>query len=398
MAHVVSGGFELGVLDTWWSPIASSGTRSVQSSVVRTGGYAFRANPTTTGTGFAGVSFCDATSGATVTDMSGLANNYFRVYFRYATKPATTYEEILSIRGTGNQRTMSVTINSAGQLGIRFIDGVLSPVGPGSTVLAQDTWYRIEVLFTAGASGAVELKIDGVVELSTSGDVNNGQTPSCWILGKRTDLNSETVDFYYDDYVIDDSDYPGPGRVAQLIPTANGTFSAWSNGTGASDWTQVSVIPTNLGSTYVQNLGSVDGECSTFQLTSSATAGIEGSVKSVLPYIIASNPAGGPQQMKVRTIVGGTNTDQFNFTWGGGAAIMGYPLNANPVTAANWAVDDLTGMQAGPFMGFSSGGRTLRCWLVSVNVAFNDEETTSSDTADNRGSATWQVIRRNRIR
>ena len=274
-------GFELGstadqVLNEFDN---SGGTWSIQSTTKRTGTYALRANPTTTAVGYVQIRSHAATG---LKGAFSAANLFITFYFRYATKPAATSEEIfLANNGTD---LLAIRIDSEGKLSLY---NATTQIGStGTTVLSANTWYRIELNLNDTAN-TQELKIDGTVEIS-----GTGTTAASWTsfrLGKATNRNGQTVDFFYDDVCVSDSAYPGAGVARLAIPIGAGAAAGWTNGTGTTFAEVDEIAPESDGAdaTYIQASATQDNQDHTFDMQTWATIGGVGTIKAVKTMVIA---------------------------------------------------------------------------------------------------------------
>lgn len=324
---------------------ASANTISVVSTPVRPGGsYSLRSNPTTTGIGFATVAAI-AASGAT--GAANAANAYTRFYFRYATKPSADNEEIFRARN-GVSIKFQLRLNSSGNL--VALDSALSTLATGSTVLAQDTWYRIEVLVGTGASANWEVKIDGVTEISGTGNLlasNNTR----WNVGKTTNYNGRSVDFFFADILVSDSGYPGPGQCLALTPNAEGNYnSTWTlNATGSTAGThyaEVDDLPEDGDTSYLLSTGSA-GDAQTVNLTSTATAGISGTINCAKAYAVVKRDGGTNGSVKVRIRSGTTDSDTTGSASTSAYGWLGKLAEVDPSTSAAWGTSGLDGAEVG---------------------------------------------------
>jgi hypothetical protein len=151
-----------------------NGTGSIQTSIVRTGTYAGRTNPTTTATGNfrIGQTGLSTGDGRTINELGG-SNAYIRVYGYIATAPGSGDEEFFTLWDNAATAAMKIAVrlNSSRQLVI--YDSANALQATGATALSLTTWYRFELRASTGAgSTAYELKIDGNVELAS------GKTPT----------------------------------------------------------------------------------------------------------------------------------------------------------------------------------------------------------------------------
>lgn len=331
-------GFETG---TALESTTTSGTFSVQATTKRTGGYALRINPTTTNAGFADIRFLGANGDAGGNN----ATIYTRFYFRYGTKPSSNNEPIYAAVSTAPATKLEIRIDSSGQ--ILAYDSALSLLGTGSTVLAQDTWYRIEVLSGTGAAANYEVRIDGTTELSGTANqtvTNHGRMQ----FGKVANRNGNTVNFYYDDIAIDLAAFPGAGQIEVMVPDGDGSAVTWTVGAGGgADWENVDELPHDTATSYLLST-LVSGNASLVTLESATSAGISGTINAVKNGIIRNRNGGSNGSINTRVRSGGTNSD----TSGGSAtasaiAITGAVLTTDPSTGSAWTTSGLDGVEIG---------------------------------------------------
>lgn len=215
-------GAEGGELDEW---TGSTGTVSIETSPVRTGNYAVRANPTTTAVGYVTYTINSYPENA------GTAT----FYFRYATKPAANNEPFFAI-GNAELRLSSTGIITL-YTGTTLLD-------TGLTVLAADTWYRFDVTGD-DVQDDITVRLNGQQEVSSNaatfvlGDIR---------LGKANNRNGQTVDFFYDDFVFGFGTVANNPQVTRLTPSGNGNYTAW-----AGDYNDVNEVPPNDGTTFISS-------------------------------------------------------------------------------------------------------------------------------------------------
>lgn len=337
-------GFETGSLT---EANSSSGTVSIDSTTKRTGNYSLRCNPAGNATGFVFLKTFDATSGAQ-TELND-ATSYTRFYFNPATLPAANSEEIAQIQDWAMYAVkMTVRITSAGKLQVYSNDGTTQLGSDGATVLSAGTWYRIEIKCGTGAGATVpyEVKINGASELSGTGTLGTSNTGRVGI-GKVTNRNGQTVDFYYDDVQINSAAYPGAGAVMRLDPDGDGAYTAWTIGAGAgSDWENVDEVPYDSDTTYLQSTLTV-GQASTVSLESCASAGVSGTISGVLAGFYCKRDAGVPW-VKFRIRSSTTNKDvSSSINPGSAYAYYGVISETDPATSDVWSTSGLDGAQIG---------------------------------------------------
>lgn len=342
-------------------PSVTSGTYSVVTSpVLVSGSYALRSNPTTTAVGR--VHLPKHGANGNFTDYN-VATTYWRVWFRVATLPATG-EPFMSLVDTSNNVKIELRMNSTGN--ILAYDSTITLIATGSTTLTLNSWYRIEVKCGTGASAAYELKIDGNVEFT--GSANVGGTNAGHVrLGKTTNRNGDSVDFYYASFCASDSAYPGFGFVRFLTPAGDGagtdfTASAGSKYDCVNDW------PHNSDTDYISD--STTGHAYTATCISCAQAGIfliSGSVNTV--ETIAAVRATVAFGVKVRLISGATTDDTTENTLGSSYVGRCKLYDTDPNTGAAWTTAALNAVEVGLVTG--SGASVLRCTALGIAVDYN---------------------------
>lgn len=278
---------------------ATAGTISYSTGVVHDqGGASLRANPATTGTGYAALQGIAADG--TVTAFT-LADAYVSFYFRAATLPASGHEPIFAFYSSGGTLKFSVAINSSGNL--MALDRTGATAETGSTVLAADTWYKIDVRGGNGETAAYAVRINDAAELSGTAAMA-GTDVGRVRLGKTHNISGQTVDFYYNSFVIRDDAFQADGyEIAVGVPTADGSTMQWTGGTG--NYTGIDEIPDSTAD-YVEATGA--GDVALFDFAAAATLGVSGTIHGVMG-IARLRMITGTASTSLRTRSGTTNSD-----------------------------------------------------------------------------------------
>jgi hypothetical protein len=359
-------GFESGVLVAETELTGGTGTVTVQSSIKRSGDYALRCEGAAANGAYARIS---GFNGAGTLTSFDLVNTYVRFYFYYATKPAANSEEIFMVsNSSGAQTKMTLRINSAGNLAA--YDTSATIMATGATVLAQDTWYRIDVKLGTGASAAWEVRIDGASEISGTGNMGTARAARIH-LGKHTNRNSQTIDFYYDDVAVAGNAYPGAGRVLRLDADADGAYTTWTIGAGAgADWEQLDEVPSDDDTTYLLSTNVV-GQASTAGVEDAAAAGVTGEVNAIRPLIYAKRDGVSNSDIFIRAVIGTTVWDGSNNGIGSIYEQLGLIFNANPATGERFTVADVSGVEVGAVENSASNKTrlTVACLMVDFTPA-----------------------------
>lgn len=241
-ARVFTCGFEENDLTTtMWSTVAS-GSPSIQTSTVRSGTYALRANQG----GTAGSNAISRTMSAA--DTSG--TYWVSFLLRIADAP-DTLPQSLFIWGNGNSSAagsgpIHIRLKSGPALQIHNV--LTSTSTDGSTTLSLNTWYLVELKVVLGDSpnGSVELRLNGSVEaLQGSTDTLDGSNGfNKFFLGVSVGglvSASANYDLFFDDFKINDESgsfqnagYPGDGKIALIKPASDNTITWTRNGAGCT--------------------------------------------------------------------------------------------------------------------------------------------------------------------
>lgn len=336
-------GFETG--DAVEGAFGGSGIASVQSTTKRTGTYALRINGTALGTQVGQYNFQGIGSTGLTTSFN-LADSYVTFYFRYATKPGSGSEEICQFL-TGSSYKLAVRINSSGNL---LAYDVTTLLGTGSAVLSADTWYRIEARCQPGTNGAWEVKIDGTSEISGTRTWTNAGNVNVISFGKRTNRNSQTIDYYYDDICVDSAAYPGAGEVKMAVPIGAGAAAGWTNGTGTT-FAEVDEVPPEsdgTDATYIQASATEDNQDHTFNMTAAATLGISDTISAVKPMVYAKTAStSGTSGVALRTVSGGSGFEITALELQTTYALIATIYALDPLDSAAWTTTKFDTVEVG---------------------------------------------------
>lgn len=342
-------GFEEGYIEAVSSAF---GTASVVSSGQKTGSYALRVNPTTTG--FGGVSLGKPAATGRITENIYAASSLIVGFaFKAVTLPASNYEMFLSFGNGAGADIWDLCVSSAGILTIR--DSTTHAVIATGTAVIGSTYRYIEVKITANsASGAYEVRVDGVTDMSgTTNTTAHAQVSE--VLFAKFDINGNSVDFYYDDAYVDSNTFRLSGsswpEVKGIFPNAAGNAAGWTNGTG-STFAEVDEVPHDGDTTYIQASATQDNLRSTFNLESTATKGITGTVLAVQPYVYAKTgstsltSAVGITARNGSTDVDSTGSELVTTYWP-----YALVLTTDPNGGGSWTLGGVDTLEVGMFSG-----------------------------------------------
>lgn len=305
MSYINCGSFGLGSAG---DALASSGTFSFQNTILRGtwSDYALRCNPTTNGVGYVVYSGLGA-NGAGAS--AALTNSYTRFYFYYVTKPGSSSEEFFVVSqsiGVFSNIKLTLRLNSSGT--VSAYDTNNSLLSTGSKILLPATWYEFKVKCGTGGSASYEVKINDVVELSGTGDLNATATASI-IFGKVNNRNNQSVDFYYSDWALENSNYPPTAKCKLLTPNANGINQTWSIGAGSGEhYQQVDETPPDSDTSYLVSTGSAS-DAETESINDGAATIGTGVINGIKTFIIVKRDGGTNGSITFRNRVKGVVTN-----------------------------------------------------------------------------------------
>ena len=356
---------ELGSLDAYVAPtIGSTGTISIQSSVVNESAFALRVNPTGTGTGYADVG---ALLGNGQNGSLGGADGYFSWDFRYATKPGSGSEPIAQVRVSTATIKATLRLTSTGTLDLYSTAGAL--VASGATVLAADTWYRIDLYVGKESSSTASdapyiLRINGSVEYSGTGDLHEN-SPSWIRLGKVSNVSGQSVDFFYDNVSISDTEFaPAGSRVRAMKPDGAGHYSGATAGT----WQDVDELPHDSDTTYLGFTSNTNRHSVT--LESAVSAGISGTIRAVQGYGFARDTGSTTVESRWFLRSGGTDSDASGRNPGNTYAHFGRPpMETDPTDSGTWTLSKLNALEVGCLLS-ASNATEQRVTALGVLVEF----------------------------
>lgn len=356
-------GFETG--DGLGGANGLQGTSEIQTTVKRSGAYAFRSNPTTTGVGYMDLRTYAANG---LTSNFAAANHFFTFWFRYATKPTSggTSELICDMGGV-----VHVRLTSDGKLTL-WDSVAVSLHATGTAILAADTWYRIDVNVNDTANTQT-IKVNGATDIS--GTVATAAVVAYILIGKSANHGNQTVDFFYDDCCIDDAAHPTNDFSILLSKAIGaGASAGWTNGTG-STFAEVDEVPPDDDTTYIQASATQDNLDSTFDMQSSSTIGITTTIRSVKSTVKAKTASiSGSSSVALRTISGGVGREITALELSIGYAELSVVDNTDPNGGGAWNTTKYDALEVG--MAANSIAQTQR-FTVAYLQAMVDTPTSS---------------------
>lgn len=366
-------GFETGVAGEF---VSGGGTVSFQTATTSSGAYALRVNPATTGTGSMNMDGEDATGlGA---DFSS-ATTYVCFNFLYDVKPAAADEEILQIRSSAARK---ITLRLASTGHIKAYNAGLTILGTSTTALTKSQWYKVCADIGTSSLAPYNVYINGVNEIT--GSFSSTANSASVRVGKNANSNGQTVDFFFDNVQIADAALNDDAIVKIMTPDADGTYTAWTEGTPPSDYTTVDEIPAS-NADYVQS--NMDFGAETENFISTATAGITAGAGEAVSVLATRMMNIGRERLEDTTVfqsrVRTYSTDYDNT---GANMSITFTRNwildeVNPNTSAAWTTAELDAVEFGSVEGTDI--IELRNSSITIQVLYT---TTTAPTAAKKGT------------
>jgi hypothetical protein len=327
-------GFETSDFTECW---ASSGTVSVQSSVVRTGAYALRSNPSTAGaTGY--VKLGGFTNEGTNTPLN-VATLYVRFYLRVASNGQDS-TLLLSDAVSGAGRKFRLDLTSSQTLALYNKDDTL--LDTGASTLSSNTWYQVDVMVGTGASANYEIKLNGSSLVSGTGDFRSGNHDYIH-LGFPVANGTPTFDAYFDDVVLNDSTWEGTD-VTFLQVDGDGVYNTDWTASAGNRWQCVDELPASS-SDYIQTPPFINADYSA-TLVSTSAAGVSGTVKSVKAYATVRRTTVG-SVLYCMLIRSNTTDSVTNTSPAVDAGVRQYVLSTDPDTSSAWTNSAVDAIEVG---------------------------------------------------
>lgn len=219
MARLYQTGAELNTLTAGIEITSLANSPTVVSTIVHSGAYSFRANPTA---GIQSIVYqiaSDATSGTYL----------IRAYLRIVSLPSSGSTAIIRVLSAAAGLSGDIRLTSAGVL--QLFQRGNTQVGSNSSALSVGINYLIELKIAATNASTGELRGSiNSVEFAGSASASTDRVDTVrWGCASST-----TADLYFDTIAINESSgsfqtsYPGQGKIVHLRPNAAGDNTAWT--------------------------------------------------------------------------------------------------------------------------------------------------------------------------
>lgn len=376
MARLWSSGLELNSLTANVELTATNGgagTKTIDSSVVRSGTYSFKIVTTSVQTGFFGYVYQAASTNG---------DFYFRFYFRY-TGSIGAQTQIITIENSGGTKRAGIRINTDGTLEL-WNEEDSAQVGSDSTALTADTWYRIELRFdtTTLASSNLDGRINGTSFASGTVNMAFGQNT---VRFGAYDINSAAT-FYYEDISINDSSgssqnsWPGEEEIIHLRPNAAGDNNALGVFPDSNNYQSMDEVTPDDATTQRSTLSDSVGEIDDYNIDATPAAMDTTDTINVVQvgvrYTGESTTNVDTFVLRIKASSGGTveesagiTPNSTSYTTNANAAPKNYPFTLYDLPGASttaWTKADLDATQIGWKKSADStvGARVSTLWLL----------------------------------
>jgi hypothetical protein len=198
----------------------------------------------------------------------------------------------------GGTNQVSLGLIPSQQLQIKRNGTVLAT---GTRVLNSSSWYYLEIAVTiAPAGGTVNVYIDGVLEISFTGNTRASAASQF----DRVVLQGATgsVTLYSDLYFKDDATALGDSRTALILPSADATPLDWTTSSGVVHFSLVNEVPPNGDASYVAS--STPGQIDLYEFQDVTFTGV---VRAVQVSLWARKDDAAVRQVAVRYQQGASN-------------------------------------------------------------------------------------------
>ncbi len=169
---------------------------------------------------------------------------------------------VMALRTAAGALVVQIGFNSSQQIVV--YNGSNSVIATGTTVLPSATYQYIELkAFVNGASGTIEVHLNGVVEIAST-TVNIGSTNMGQILfGPQGGVGNQGA---FDDVYVNDTSgghndsFLGDVRITTEWPTSDGAHTDWTPSSGTAHWSLVDETTPNSDTDYVSSgtIGNID--------------------------------------------------------------------------------------------------------------------------------------------
>src|ERR1043166_3827485 len=208
---------------------AGTGTKTFQSTITHSPGYALQVNAPGTAT-YAAIS--SRAAGGTARSLFCSCRFYLYVVAVSASAPTTDNTIIWATAGAASWLRLNHDLTFSPKVSSLYASSTLS--------IDLGNWHRIEIDINS-TSGQSALYVDGVAFIAPGSGPAAGSTAQTSMLFGQGCVSGESANFnlVIDDIIVDDTSFatsglPGAGKQVLLIPTAGNNAGSWTDGAGGT--------------------------------------------------------------------------------------------------------------------------------------------------------------------
>lgn len=275
----------------------SQSNSSIQSSIVRSGiDYANGSAIQLSNEGFYGLGSIGYAAGDNAYNRPvalQLSDVYARVYYYYdGASDLSSGEYFFGVACDALQMKIGLFMIENGAFEVRDSNENVLDTVPNSTIPA-DTWTRVELMCGTGSAARYEVRVEGVTV--SQGTFNSLNALSDYVFCGTVFGTTGNYNFYYDDFTIDDANFPGAGIVRVLVATGDGTYTNWTASAG-NKYDCIAKVPNayvNDFSTYIYSDTPNDSYSAAMQNRAAVDADGSLTIRSVkqFAYVSSTSPS-----------------------------------------------------------------------------------------------------------
>jgi len=220
--------------------------------------------------------------------------------------------------------------------------GISNVLADGATPLIHNTTYLIEVRYKPHSTGVFQVKVNGLLEIDYSGNTTPGAATITNIRLAYYGVTPYYGAAYYDNFILDDADWPGNTKIQAIVPTGAGNSTQWTPSAGANYECVDEVPPSEADYVATNTIGHLD------QFAAGNLVGTIGSVKCVQVQALAKTD-GAPTPTNLQLAVRSGSADYLS----GDKAVPSASKQlwnlweTDPATAAAWSESGVNAMEIG---------------------------------------------------
>lgn len=250
------------------------------------------------------------------------------------------------VRFSSPTGTDNVTLQTNGGSFLQVVNSGVAVLATGSIALTPDTWHYIQGKLVISNTGTYETFIDGVADLSGSGDTrNDATTANCqrWIFGGSGAGGSRIDDCYVNDTTGGVNDgYSGDIRIGAYIVNADGDSSGFTLSTGTSHFAVVDERPPNDDTDYAYDSGTTAKD-----LMNIPNASAVDEIQAVTHWLRAKKTDAGAKNVAHMVKSGGTEYTSADVALSTSYAYYSEIYDTDPTDSAAWTTTKFNAMQVG---------------------------------------------------